>query len=153
MPKWNIFLISSNEFVWITENFWQIFWLWYLTQYKTPALETKLKYIKGWESSPEQTKICSYSVDVTYKWPHSCWWQQNRNNMRVGKIQLTQHALSPRWSCAIFQFFIEKFSRAPLWGKTIFITNSNDRGLARITRVVDCPQNARGKTTWWWWSY
>ena len=32
--------------------------------------------------------------------------------MRVGKIQLTQHALSPRWSCAIFQFFIEKFSRA-----------------------------------------
>ena len=32
--------------------------------------------------------------------------------MRVGKTQLTQHALSPRWSCAIFQFFIEKFSRA-----------------------------------------
>ena len=24
--------------------------------------------------------------------------------MRVGKTQLTQHALSPRWSCAIFQF-------------------------------------------------
>ena len=37
----NYFLISSEVFVLITENFWQIFWrtflLHYLTLYKTPA--------------------------------------------------------------------------------------------------------------------
>ena len=41
MPKWTIFLISSEVFVLITESFWQIFWrtFWqrYLTPYKTPA--------------------------------------------------------------------------------------------------------------------
>ena len=26
MPKWTIFLISSKQFVLITENFWRIFW-------------------------------------------------------------------------------------------------------------------------------
>ena len=26
MPKWTVFLISSEKFVMITENFWRIFW-------------------------------------------------------------------------------------------------------------------------------
>ena len=34
MPKWNIFLISSEVFDLITENFWRIFWWHYLTPYK-----------------------------------------------------------------------------------------------------------------------
>ena len=41
MPKWTISLMSSKEFVLITEIFWHIFWrtfcLHYLTLYKTPA--------------------------------------------------------------------------------------------------------------------
>ena len=75
------FLISSEMFVLITENFWRIFWrsFWrrYLTPYKTPANDFKTFRYNFWM----EFLILDHCEGV---WLH-CWWMDCQNQTMLSR--------------------------------------------------------------------
>ena len=112
MPNELFFLISSEVFVLITENFWRIFWrtLWryYLTPYKTPTLVTKSSLLfRQWYIFLD-------------------WFQDKHFSGSVNEFRILAYELFNQSRQAYFPFVHLFFSveTIEIWIKKIYIHNN-----------------------------
>ena len=100
MPKWTIFLISSEEFVLITENFWLVFW-----RDKWRSIISVVENFRFWWIFPKFPSFSSRPEKTNRNISHSCnVMEQESADLKVGGLQNRSHECETE--CEMIKTFI-----------------------------------------------